>query len=105
MRVYQRFSDLLHDRGGIGQHVIVPEAQNSVTLLQKKLSPPLIRICLRDVLTAIELHDKLPFRATKIGNVPAYGMLTTKFCPVHLPGPQPGPELTLCIGLVYAQAS
>ena len=79
MRVQQGISDLLYDSVAIGQHIIVPEPQNPVTSVDKKFAPPLVRIFLRNVLATIEFHDKPSFWAAKIGNVPAYRMLTAKF--------------------------
>jgi len=39
------------------------------------------------MLTAVYLHHKLPFRTTKIDNMPADSVLTPELGPAHLAAP------------------
>ena len=87
MRVGQGLGDPLHDRVRICQHIIVPKAQYTIASLEQECRP--VRICLRlrDMLTAIKLHYKLPVWATKVGNVPADDMLAPELGSTQLSAP------------------
>jgi hypothetical protein len=56
--VIQRVGDLLQDTLGVVQNIVIPEAKHTITRLSQKLSPPLIRLNLVGMMSAIKLNDQ-----------------------------------------------
>jgi len=89
--VIQFVDNLLQHSLCIGQHFVIPEPQNSIASLGEKVSPPLIRLNLIGMMSAIQLNDQLRIRAKEVHDVAPNGLLPTKFNAIHLSAPKMQP--------------
>ena len=69
LRPVQRFEDGVEYRLGSGEHVAIPESQDSIAAPPQKCVTFRIIGRLRDVLTAIELDDDRGFQADEVADV------------------------------------
>lgn len=77
LSVSQRFQNHFDNPFGIGEHVIVPEANDAPTLSFEKGCSALIRNVL-GVLAAIDLNDEVMLGASEIGDESADRVLTAE---------------------------
>ncbi len=71
MRVLQFFGDSVENPLEIRQHIVVPEAEHSVTLGMERRRAFGIELTARRVLPTIDLHDQLDLRTAEIDDVRA----------------------------------
>lgn len=77
----QCLQDHLKNALGIFQHVVIPEANDAITLRLQKTCAPRIHFRPFVMLTAIKLNNELLLSADEIGDVWTNGKLATKFKP------------------------
>ena len=73
-----RGGDHLHDRVDLGEHVMVPEAQDAVPRFLEPSSARSILVLGLDVLTAVELDDEVGLGACEVRDEWADGMLAAE---------------------------
>jgi hypothetical protein len=82
---------------GAGEHIVVPEAQNFVSVSLQKVGPAgVVRRPLRFVvLAAVDFHDQLSFKAGEVNDVGSDTMLSAEVTaePVRA---KASPESLLC---------
>jgi len=64
---------------------VVPKAYDPVTVVHQSISSLLIGATLVCMVPAIKLNYEEKFRTTKIRDIAADGMLTTKLCAIQTP--------------------
>jgi hypothetical protein len=89
----------------VGQHLVVPEAQDSIALGAQELAAFGFRPCGRFVLTAVDLHNHTRLMAGEISDVPSERHLSPEFEARHSARVEQSPDLLLGFGHVPAQRS
>ena len=98
-----RGDDDVEHRIDLGQHVVVPEAQDAVPPLGEPSRASGVPVLALHVLAAVEFDDEFGFGAGEVSDEWADRMLTTEASPVDLPAAQTAPQQTLGVGHVLAQ--
>ncbi len=91
----RRLGDGVVDAFGVGQHLIVPEAEDAVAL---GFEEPGSRRRVESVLAAVELDHQMLFETYEIDDVGTDGMLAAEFDAVQLTRAQQAPERLFGIG-------
>jgi hypothetical protein len=84
---------------------MIPKPQHSVTALGQACGPRLVRLCLHNMLTTIELHYQAVCRATEVSNKGADRVLASELGIMQLSVAQQHPQSALGFGLVTTQAA
>ena len=100
----QRGGNHFEHAGKVAEDVIVPESQDTVSLLGKPPVPFNIPP-IRGVLAAIDLDYKAPLATDKIHGVAADRFLPNKFKALYLPRTKSVPQRQLCLRRVLPQAA
>ena len=103
-RLRERGRNCFENTSHIAQHVVVPEPQNTVVVIDKPFVANGIARAV-GVLPSIYLNNQTAFSADKVDRVRADRFLTNKFIAVETARPQPAPHCFLGFGCVLAQAS
>jgi hypothetical protein len=93
----------LQDRFNIVHHLIIPEAQHSITLPHQKSGPYLIRLPPRSMLSPIQFYGQATFRAAEVSDEATDGMLSTKFCVTQSSVAKLCPQPALGFSLIMTQ--
>jgi hypothetical protein len=102
-RHQQILADRLDDAIGVGQHVVVPEAKNAITV---PLDDRGWRgIACGIVLPAVQLDSQSGGTTCEVGDVGIDLKLTDEFLPLKPAGAEVGPEAFFGFGLACAQVS
>jgi hypothetical protein len=96
----QRREDYEQYSLGIGQHLVVPESDDSIAA---QFEPACACLAFGRMLAAIDLDNEFRFRTKKIDNVTADWLLSTEPEAGHLLAAQTGPQSNLGIGGLGAQ--
>lgn len=85
-------ADRLDNAFDVRQHIIVPEAQNTITLPEQESGSPFI-FCAVRMLATIDFDNQPCQPAAKIRDIRADRVLAAKMLMLQLMVPQPGPQL------------
>ena len=98
MRSCDRVRDLPNYALQIAQHCVVGKAKDSISLFLQKLLAHGVVLAPKVVDVAAHLNDKMAFKAGKVDNEAAQGMLTAKLGACHVAVAQTLPKsgLGLC---------
>jgi len=96
----ERFKNHLEHPLGIGQHVVVPETDDTIT---PRRQPTRARVAVIRVLPAIDLDDELRLGAEEVGDIGAERMLTAEAETFELFSPQARPLANFGVGRRKAQ--
>jgi len=80
----QDFGDSRMDSLEVFQNLIVPEAQDPISLVLQEVRSALLLLRTKLVLSAIDLHYQSRLMAGEVGDVTAYGNLAPESVPIHL---------------------
>jgi len=90
------------DAFGVGQHLVVPEAEDAVALGYEEVGPG-GRV--EGVLAAIELDDQMKFETDEVDDIRSDAMLATELGAIELSRAQMAPKRLLCLGGVAPELS
>jgi hypothetical protein len=90
---------------GLQEHLVVPEAQNSVASLLEESAAPLVVALLLQVLAAIDLDHELLLEADEVDNVLTDRMLPAELVIEHLSPTQVFPQVALGSGGILSELS
>jgi hypothetical protein len=82
---------------GIGEGVIVPEAEHAVALLAEPGVPPPVMVRI-GMLATVELHDQPFIAAAEVDRIDADRLLPDEFEPAELAIAQPTPDAPFRVG-------
>ena len=95
--------DVVQNILGPRQHIIVPIAKHTISMLLQDLRADFVCIGLLDMLPTIQLDDQLGFRANEIRDVASDWDLSSEFEPCHLVQSQMPPKMPFGIGQLISQ--
>jgi hypothetical protein len=88
----------------IPQHVVVPEPQNSIVVIDKPFIPSHV-VQVVGVLASVHLNNETTFAADKINGIRADRLLPDEFVTVEAAGSEPIPQRFLRLGRNPSKAS
>ena len=80
----QDLGDNCIDSLRMAQNLIVPEAQNPISLVLQELRSAFFRLGLKVVLTAIDFHDQSSLMAGEVRDITTDRNLASETVPIHL---------------------
>jgi hypothetical protein len=101
--IAQSFVDCMNHFVNTGEHLIVPEPQNSIAARLQKQTPSFIFLQKFSMLRAIQLNHQPPLSRTKIRKVRPNRMLPSELRAAHPPPSQMPPQYSFRVGLSSPQ--